>query len=453
MLSAGKLRRPVSGADYHHSDGVGPTTTAAATATITVPEPIRPAAWGMLALGFAAQAAGTVLITAPAYLIPLLHLHRGVPLASAGLLAATPTLGMVLTLVIWGALADTYGERWVIAGGLASAAAFGLAAAAVATTSYLAMGALLFLAGACAASTNAASGRVVVGWFPRSRRGLAMGIRQTAQPIGVAVAALSVPALAQSVGLSAPLVMGGVLTACVSVACGLWIVNPPRHQERMPALAQHDSDIDNRGDSETAREDHGEFNNPYRGDRDHYLLRIHLLSLLLVLPQFTLSVFGLVWLISVLRWSATAAGAVVAGAQLVGAIGRIAVGQLSDRVGSRVKVLRWIAISGVVLMAATAAAGALHLAALGAGVLILASTVSVADNGLSFTLVAEAAGRAWSGKALGVQNTGQFIAASSVGPGVGALIGALGYAPAFALVALAPLAALPLVPTRDRHRD
>jgi sugar phosphate permease len=41
------------------------------------------------------------------------------------------------------------------------------------------------LGGAAAASTNAASGRVVAGWFTRSRRGLAMGIRQMAQPLGV----------------------------------------------------------------------------------------------------------------------------------------------------------------------------------------------------------------------------------------------------------------------------
>ena len=41
---------------------------------------------------------------------------------------------------------------------------------------------LLFLGGMAAASSNSASGRLVVGWFPAERRGLAMGIRQTAQP-------------------------------------------------------------------------------------------------------------------------------------------------------------------------------------------------------------------------------------------------------------------------------
>jgi hypothetical protein len=51
-------------------------------------EPIPVGAWRMLALGVAAQAAGTLLIVTPAYLIPLLHLERGLPLAEAGLLTA-----------------------------------------------------------------------------------------------------------------------------------------------------------------------------------------------------------------------------------------------------------------------------------------------------------------------------------------------------------------------------
>ena len=147
----------------------------------------------MLGLGVAAQAAGSLLVSAPAYLIPLLHLQRGLPLAQAGLLAATPTFGTVLALVAWGAMADRYGERWVIAGGLALAAAFAFAAATM--SGYTGFGVMLLLGGAAAASTSSASGRVVVGWFPRSRRGLAMGIRQMSTPLGVAAAALIVPPL------------------------------------------------------------------------------------------------------------------------------------------------------------------------------------------------------------------------------------------------------------------
>jgi MFS family permease len=391
-------------------------------------EPIPASAWRMLALGVSAQAAGSMFLSTPAYLIPLLHLDRGLPLAQAGLLAAAPSLGMVLALVAWGAAADRYGERWVIAGGLALTAVFAFAAAA--TTGYAGLGVLFVLGGAAAASTSAASGRVVIGWFPRPRRGLAMGIRQVSQPLGVAVAALAVPPLASHLGIWAPLLLAGLLTGALAACCAIGIVNPPRPAVKPDA-----------GSERTF--------NPYRDSL--FLARIHLLSALLVVPQFTLSTFGLIWLITGLHWNVTAAGVVIAAAQFVGALGRIGVGVASDRLGSRTRVLRWVAVSGVVVMLVLAGCGGLHWAAASAVVLIVASTVSVADNGLSFTSVAEAAGPSWSGKALGIQNTGQFIAAAAVGPGIGALITAVGYPVAFALVALTPLAAIPLVPARDKH--
>lgn len=394
--------------------------------TYTAAPRVPAAAWRMLTLGIAAQAAGTLLVSTPVYLIPLLHLQRGLPLAQAGTLAAAPTLGMVLTLVAWGALADRVGERWVIAGGLALTAVF--AAVAASTSGLLPLGLALGFGGAAAASTNAASGRVVVGWFPRERRGLAMGLRQMSQPLGMAVAALVVPPLAGSAGIGAPLLLGAVVLLVLAVACAAGIRNPPR----------------------AALSDAAASENPYR--RNRFLLRIHLVSVLLVLPQFTLSTFGLVWLTVGLGWNETLAGVVVGGAQFVGALGRIVVGVLSDRVGSRVRVLRWVSVSGVLVLTLLAGVGYAHWPVAIAAVLVVASTVSVADNGLAFTSVAEAAGPRWSGKALGLQNTGQFLAASAVGPGVGALVTAVGYPSTVALVALAPLAAWPLVPRRDEHR-
>ena len=106
-------------------------------------EPTPPRAWAMLAVGVLAQVAGTVFVSAPAFLIPLLHLERGVSLAEAGVLAAAPTLGLVTTLIAWGALADRIGERWVIAGGLAltSLAALG----AVLAGGYVWLGIFLLL--------------------------------------------------------------------------------------------------------------------------------------------------------------------------------------------------------------------------------------------------------------------------------------------------------------------
>jgi MFS family permease len=385
----------------------------------------------MLTLGVLAQVAGTYLWAAPAYLIPLLHLDRGLPLADAGLIAAAPTFGAVLSLILWGVATDRYGERAILTGGLLLAAGASTAAAVV--SGYAALGVVLISCGAAGVSPNSASGRVVAAWFPAPRRGLAMGIRQMAQPLGVAIAALSVPALATGVGIWGPFAVAAVLTGTTAVMCCLGVRAAPGSQFAAAAAAASAEP------------------NPYRASP--FLARIHALSVLLVIPQFTLSTFGLVWLITSVRWSAAAAGAAVAVSQFVGALGRVAVGATSDHVGSRTKVLRWIAAAGVLSMLSLAGAGVLKWPALCALLLVIASTISVADNGLAFTSVTEASGPAWAGRALGIQNTGQFLAASGVGPVIGTLITAAGYPATFAMVALMPALALPLVPPRDRQWD
>ena len=83
--------------------------------------------------------------------------------------------------------------------------------------------------------------------------------------------------------------------------------------------------------------------------------------------------------------------------------------------------------------------------------LVIASAITVADNGLAFTAVAERAGPFWSGRALGLQNTAQHIAASAVPPVAGLMIGWWGYGTAFALAGLAPLLAILLVPVREEQ--
>ncbi|MGV7904575.1 MFS transporter, partial [Mycobacterium kansasii] len=76
---------------------------------------------------------------------------------------------------------DRYGERRVLLISMAGAVA-GLAAAVAAFAAHAPLYVValaLFVASAMAASGNGASGRIVVGWFPASSRGTAMGIRQT----------------------------------------------------------------------------------------------------------------------------------------------------------------------------------------------------------------------------------------------------------------------------------
>jgi sugar phosphate permease len=375
----------------------------------------------MLAIALTATLFANVFINGAAFLIPTLHTELGLDLAKAGLLSSMPSLGMVFTLIAWGYVVDRIGERIVLALGsaLTSAAAF----AAASVHSLVAVGAFLLLGGMAAASSNSASGRLVVGWFPPHRRGLVMGIRQTAQPLGVGLGALVIPRLSESHGVSVALLFPAIVCAVSTVVCAVAVKDPPR-PARGEATAQ-------------------ELANPYRGSAA--LWRIHAVSVLLVVPQVLVWTFTLVWLMAERGWSAGSAGTLVTMAQLLGAAGRITAGRWSDMVHSRLRPIRTIAL------AAAAAMGLLALtdwigSPISIAMMITASVITVSDNGLAFTAIAEIAGPFWSGRALGTQNTSQLLTSAVVPPVFGALIGGAGYAAAFAVCALFPLMAIPLVP-------
>ncbi|NLU81581.1 MFS transporter [Rhodococcus sp. HNM0569] len=383
----------------------------------------------MLALGMFAQAAQAVFVNGVAFLIPELQRTHGLSLAHTGLLVSAPTVGVMATLIVWGGLADRYGERAVLATGLGLTAAAGLGAAL--SGPLWAVGAFLLVGGMAASSANAASGRVVVGWFPAHRRGLAMGIRQMSLPVGIACASLTVPTLAHDHGIGWALAVPTSLCALAALSCAVGVVDPPR-----PARS--------------AAAELGMLDNPYR--TRPALWRIHAASALLVVPQYTVWTFALVWLVSERGWSAPSAGALITAIQVLGALGRVAAGQWSDRVGSRMRPLRAVALAGAVTMGALAAFDAAD-SPWSIVALVLASIATVAPNGLAFTAVAEIAGPYWSGRALGTQNTGQFLVAAAVPPVFGALIATVGYPLAFAASALLPAAAVPVVPADDPSRD
>jgi sugar phosphate permease len=373
----------------------------------------------MLGASVAAQAGASVAINGPAFLIPQLQDSRGLSLAEAGTVAAAPLAGVMLTLFLWGVVVDRIGERAVLLAGLGGTALLGAFATTVDDTVPLVV--TLFVVGMFAACTGAASGRIVVGWFPPRRRGLAMGIRQMAQPLGVAIAAGTIAVVADRVSLAAALWIPVVATALAFLAVLVIVIDPPRPTATAALTA-----------------------NPYRADR--FLARVHGVSVLLVVPQFLVWTYSLTWLVQERHWSAAAAGALIAVTHVLGALGRIAVGQLSDVVGSRVRPLMWVAIAAAVTMALLAVTEPFGVAVV---LLVVASTVTVADNGLAFTSVAERAGSYWSGRALGLQNTAQYLTAAAVAPVAGLAITHWGYAATYAVSALCPAVACTLVPRKD----
>jgi len=393
-----------------------------------------PSRWPVTLISVWVTATSFLFVSGVAFLIPSMASARRISLAEAALLASMPSWGMVATLILWGYLTDRLGERLVMTVG---SALTGFAACCAAWAhSSLAMGALLFAGGMAAASSNTAGGSLVSGWFAHDRRGVAMGIRQTAQPIGIALGALVIPQLSTRSPSSGLLFLA---TACTvsAVAAAIGIVDPPRIEK------------DTANTPESA--------NPYRDS--HTLVRIHAVAALLMMPQAVTATFILVWLVHGHGWSLAGAGGAVTISQLLGALGRVAVGRWSDLVGSRMRPVRLIAAAAAVILFALALSDQKNSVS-AIFLMIAVSVIAVLDNGLEATAITEFAGPAWSGRALGVQNTAQRLVAAVAIPLFGALIAASQYQLAWVLCGLFPLLAIPLLPaqllpagSKSRSRD
>src|SRR5262249_10339246 len=172
-----------------------------------------------------------------------------------------------------------------------------------------------------------------------------------------------------------------------------------------------------------ARAGRGQAGSPYRAPA---LWRLHAASALLVVPQFTVATFALVFLVTARHWPAPAAGALLAVTATAGAGARLAAGYWSDRVGSPVRPMRALARAIAAFLVALAAAAGTG-SPLAVPALLAAAVLAVSTNGLAFTAVAEYAGPHWAGRALGIQNTGQNLMAAATPPVIAALIAADGY--------------------------
>ena len=386
--------------------------------------------WTMLVSSLVAAMTTTCATSGVAYVIPELHDAHGVSLSDAATLAAIPTLGLTLTIIAWGAALDRFGERRVLIVSLLVTliGTGGALAVAAADGGFALLAAPLLLGGLGSGAANGASGRIVVGWFPADQRGTAMGVRQMAQPLGIGVCALTMPVLAETAGVAAAFAVPVAVTVVGLVAVVTTVVDPP-----LPAATTT-----------------GRAANPYRGGS--FLQRVHAVSVLLVIPQSLLWTFVPTWLIVGHGWSPVSAGVLVTVTQVLGALGRIVAGRVSDVVGSRMRPIRWIAIAAGASSAVLALTDWLH-SPVAAAVMVVATVSAVADNGLAFTAIAEFAGPSWSGRSLGVQNTAQYVATAAGTAGFGRLIDSVGYPAAFGLAALAPLIAIGLVPKDPPLRE
>jgi len=343
-----------------------------------------------------------------AVLAPALRDRYDLTLSQVGIALAAPFLGSTLALLAWGLLTDRIGERPVLAVGLLGAAA--ATGGAAVFDGFVLLVALLVVAGASGASVNSASGRAVMHWFEASERGLALGLRQTAIPIGGAVAALVLPQLSLT---AAFLALAGALALTGLVAAALI---KDRAADPAPAATEPAGAV----------------------LRDARIWRLSSGSAFLLAPQICLVGFIVLLLHDRRGFSAGAAAAVLAVVQVLGIGARIGAGRWSDVAGSRLLPLRRIALAMAVAVALVAvlvpAPRALLLPPL-----VVAGVLAMSWNGLSFTAAAELAGPARSGAALGLQQTVLALAAAALPAPFAALVDATSWSLAIAVVALFPL--------------
>ena len=365
----------------------------------------------MLAAGTTAAATNAAFSIGLPVIVPQLRSEFDLSLAQIGILLAASWIGTTLTLLPWGLAADRFGERAVLSAGMLGSAL--LLVGAAFASSFTQLVGLLALVGAAGAAVNSSSGRAVMYWFGPDERGLALGVRQTAIPLGGLVGALALPPLADAGGSKAAFLFLAALVAAGAVVGALVLRGREVEDGIEPASVG-------------------------RTIVDAKLWRLSIGSGLYLYAQIAVLGFGVLFLVDEHGLSEQAAALVFAAGQVVAMAARIGAGRWSDLVRSRVLPLRRVglAIVGAMIVTALLAGGPLALLV---PALVLACGLTMAWNGLSFTAAAELAGPVRSGAAIGVQQT--VLALIGVGAPVlfAASVAQTSWALAFVLAAVFPL--------------
>ncbi|HEY8860052.1 MAG TPA: MFS transporter, partial [Gaiellales bacterium] len=145
--------------------------------------------------------------------------------AGFGAVFAAVSLGSALALIPAGMLVDRVGARWVlVVGGLVNG--LGTLGAAL-MTSPVGFSIALLVAGIGGSAVPVAGMSSLMRAFAPERRGVIMGWRQMAVPLGGTIGAITLPLLADAGGVRLALVACAAATATTSIAFGLLAGHAP----------------------------------------------------------------------------------------------------------------------------------------------------------------------------------------------------------------------------------
>ena len=364
--------------------------------------------WRVLGVGVLAQmTSGLAFFPGLAVVGPALTRWYHLNLVEVGVLFGGMQLGPVLTIAAWGVVADRKGDRLVLGIGLGLGAVV-LAAAALAPNFSILVGAVT-VSSMLMASANVASSRAAAGWFAANERGLALGVRQMTVPLGGVVAALALPVVSVALGIPATFVVLGIACGAVGVVASIALTRP------LPSSRRPVVDV-------------------IGVWRDRRLWRLAVGVGFLIVCQNSLLTYLVLFLTGQLHLGLSAAAFAFLMTQVAGALMRVGIGRLSDRIRLRIRPMRWVAASLVLVLLILAVAGDLPLVVVVPAAMV-AAIIGMGTTGLAYTATAEIAGIENAGTAIGFEIT-LFAIAGTIAPVLfGSVVAWLGWPAAFVLTA------------------
>jgi MFS family permease len=179
------------------------------------------ARWRALALLFTVRTAMAFQFQAVGALSPLFAGAFGIGLADIGLLIGLYLAPGIVIALPGGALAARFGDRTMVLVGLALMVAGGTLT--VFGTTFGAQIAGRLMAGAGGVVLNVLMTKMVADWFAGREIATAMAIFVNSWPVGIALALLLLPAVAEAAGLAAALgVTAGLAALCLPLFAGLY---------------------------------------------------------------------------------------------------------------------------------------------------------------------------------------------------------------------------------------
>jgi MFS family permease len=181
---------------------------------------VIPRHWLMLSIALLAQITVSIVTQGVPILAPFLQADLGLTRSQVGLFNSAIMAGSLTSMFAAGWIVDVKGERTALMWGNLIVGLFCFAVAS--TSGFLTALLALFAAGMGAAFPTPAGSKAVLAWFPVAQRGMAMGVRQTGIPVGGALAAAVLPAIAAATGWRTAIAGGGV--SCFFAVAACWFV-------------------------------------------------------------------------------------------------------------------------------------------------------------------------------------------------------------------------------------